>query len=268
MELTYEIILNKLAPKKQIVKEFKNFEHILDSSFTKYNINKDNSFWESLYFCLNTNNSYDIENFITDTKLEIIQKIEETYDDFFINFRKNYKKDDLLKLINDNDFTMTSYFICQVFKINLIFFDSNIQCSYFGKSFNPIRNTILLNKKNNIVEPIISNKKKMFNHNDKIINQILLENIDLIGSDIFSRVFEKSTTDDIYTMESSVINNENEIFTSYEDTNNEDTNNEDLNKLTKSKLNQILEKEYKIKVKNVAKVKKQELINMILNNKV
>ena len=253
MEITYDLIINTLTPKNNIYNTFKNIfnkNFIIHENFVK----DKNRFWKKLLYCLEENTD---DIFIDKLQTDFLNNIEIYYNKLNKNFKKLHSLTNVKKLINDENICI--YFICQFLKINIIIFNTDlnfIKICFFGEYFNSFKKTILLNDNNDILNPIITIKKKFFSVNDPIILSILKNNLIYYNKDFGIKYFYKNPND-IYTSEIDKLKkpNKNSLYTE-----------EKLLQFKKLQLKDILETEFNYKVKNFHKTKKTEFINLILSS--
>lgn len=254
MEITYDLIINTLTPKNNIYNKFKN---IFNKNFIIHeNFSKDkNRFWKNILYCLEEKTD---DVIIDKLQIDFLSNIEDYYDKLNENFKKLYSLSHVKKLINDENICI--YFICQFLKINIIIFNTDlnfIKICFFGEYFNSFKKTILLNDHNDMLNPIITLKKKNFSVNDPIILGILKNNLIYYNKDFGIKYFYKNPND-TYTSEIDKLKKDSQKNNLYTE--------EKLLKLTKSQLKDILEQELKKKVKNFNKTKKADLVKLILSS--
>ena len=252
MELNYKTIIDVLTPKKNI---YTVFNSIITSEFTIYNSNC--SLLKTIINCLKNDNEDEDK-----IKQNILNNLQNDYNNLNLKFKNKYSLKKIKDLINDNN-NIYLHFICQYLKINIFIFNykkNKIYSCYFGNYFNSLRETILFESEK--FNPIIHLKKKSFNSNDDIINIILNNNIEYFENNIFMKQFVVKPIKEIYNDEMSKLDAHNDtIFIQ-----NDIYTQEKLILLKKKELQNIIETKLNRNISNISKIKKQELINMILNN--
>lgn len=267
MEINYNLILEYLSSTNQedsfsnktnIIQKsntFNKFSELFSSSYYRYGIhsynsqNENISFWSSLLFVIDkeniSNNLSEIEETIGKLKVSAGCKNNENYIQLVVDY----------------------------LNLNIIIFNfdnNNITTVYPKEYFNPWLPTIYLAKSDDFWEPIVSNKKKMFNLNNDV-DSILKYNILLEEITYFNNKKEFTINDNF----KEILINDN-LF-KIEETNNVDVNETfisenillndlSVNKLSKMKKYEIKELLNELKIScNINKPKKKDYIDLICN---
>ena len=213
-EITYEIILKHLAPKKNnFITEkhhcnfnfFNKYTDILTSEFYRYGVethdNKKNniSFWGSLLTLIQKDYLINCEDLslITEYKNYLI----DNYSKKISNFLRKYEKHDFREYFKLNPDIIIIQYIVDIININIIIFDfndeENIYAIYKNDIMDTTNKTILIANNKNNWEPIFTNDKKIFNIDDQIIKKILENNIKYYSQENVNKIFNYSQNIDI-----------------------------------------------------------------------
>ena len=279
MEINYDLIMKYLVTKKTQFSSKKHilvysdlfpekFKNILQNKFYRYGVNQNNSFYNTILTLLN-------KPFITNnTEEEIIEvdTFKKSLNKILTNFDLPYYLSSIIdkKNVLNNITEQHIQVISEILSINFIIFDfknESINIIYTGNICNPYKPTLLVANYEEFYEPIIyeTDNKKIFSYNDSIIKKLYNSSLGVYPSlnknfklnDILKELVSE------FDINNTVIqNDDNQVFTKEEITNNEkEYTLAKLNKMVKKDLEEILDKN---NVKYSSKMLKKNLIDLIL----
>jgi hypothetical protein len=188
MEISYETIIKYLSNEEEnenivkpnLINKFDNFpdniKNLLKNDFYIYGIlnkdlkNNNISLWSSILFLIDKqfillSNKEQI-NYINNIKNEMIEYLKNNYKKF--KNKRKFSKNFALELLKNNDKEnnpLLLELISYCFKINILIIDfdsAKISSISLNEYFNPWVPTIFLSKNENIWQPLLTNKKKLF----------------------------------------------------------------------------------------------------------
>jgi hypothetical protein len=303
MEINYDLIIKYLASNKQIkfndnkfitqknIFNYSNtfpdpFNILLSEKFYRYGVtiydndNNNISFWSSLLTLLepdyNSNIHSDELIFIHIFKNNLLDKYKKSSLSI-----KTLEKEDIRERMRIEPDCYLLQYIVDILNINIIIFDFNdvkIYALYNNENMNPFRYVLLFAKYNSYWEPIMNLKskgliKRLFNINEIIIKKLLYTStIQYFNNDIIKKTFSIASIDDIVKQEKNKISKLINEISSNKELNNDifikpPENDNIYNKtiLNKKKMDELHKICDELNITYHKKIKKNDLINTILN---
>lgn len=287
MDITYDLIIKYLVPKKSDVdlfitqknmytysKDFpEGFKNLLTDKHYRYGIavydnEKNNiSFWSSLLTLLIQEfiimYSNDESQSINKFKNELIEKYSKLK---MASFIKQFDKNDIRERIKLEPEVTVLQYVVDILDINFIIFDFetlNVTTVYHTQIMNPWKPVLLFAKFKSVWEPIMTSNR-LFNFNDAIIKKILTSDnlVKYYGEEVIT-----NKKYDIITDINEVVKNENKKLGG--NIKDELTDKDDIKQLNKTKLNKMKMPELtdlyaKLELASNKKMVKADMINNIL----